>query len=57
MYDELEFSQIHSFAEVPIPKEFEAWMHRGDGEGGNKSVYNQISLISRFVFLVTHFLS
>ena len=51
------FSQIHSFAEVPIPKEFEAWMHRGDGEGGNKSVYNQISLISRFVFLVTHFLS
>ena len=38
IYDELDFSQIHSFAEVPIPKEFEAWMHRGDGEGGNKSV-------------------
>ena len=38
IYDELDFSQIHSFAEVPIPKEFEAWMHRGDSEGGNKSV-------------------
>ena len=33
-----ELSQIHSFSEVPIPKEFEAWMHRGDSEGGNKSV-------------------
>ena len=31
-----ELSQIHSFAEVPIPREIESWLHHGDDE--NKSV-------------------
>ena len=34
-----ELSQIHSFAEVPIPRAVESWLHQG-GEEGSKSVFS-----------------
>ena len=35
-----ELSQIHSFAEVPIPRAVESWLHHQGGEGGaSKSVF------------------
>ena len=40
-----ELSQIHSFAEVPIPRAVESWLHQG-GEEGSKSV---ISLTTNFL--------
>ena len=45
-----ELSQIHSFAEVPIPRAVESWLHH-QGDGGNKSVFLAFFLRNLRTFL------